>query len=52
VQDRVQLAAMFGGLAWLVSRVPVVRLHVQDGRRHLSSAAAAVAALSRAAVNP
>ena len=52
VQDRVQLAAMFGGLAWLVSRVPVVRLHLQDGRRHLSSAAAAVAALSRAAVNP
>jgi hypothetical protein len=52
VQDRVQLAAMFGGLAWLVGRVPVLRLHLRDGRRHLTLAAGAVAALSRAAVKP
>jgi hypothetical protein len=51
VQDRAQLAAMFGGLAWLVSRVPVLGLHLQDGRRQLSRAAGAVAALSRAAVD-
>jgi hypothetical protein len=52
VQDRAQLAAMFSGLAWLVSCVPVLRLHLRDGRRHLPRAAGAVAALSRAAVDP
>lgn len=52
VQDRTQLAAMFANIAWVAGRIPVVRLHVREGRRRLPDAAAEVAALARSLADP
>ena len=52
VQDRAQLTALFANIAWTAGRIPVVRLHVREGRRRLPGAAAEVAALARRLVDP
>jgi hypothetical protein len=52
VQDRTHLAAMFAHVAWIAGRIPVVRLHVREGRRRLPDAAADVAALARSLGDP
>jgi hypothetical protein len=46
VRDRGQLAAMFRGLTALVSRVPVARLNLREGKRQAREAAAEVLALA------
>jgi hypothetical protein len=48
VEDRRQLLHMFRGLSTLVTRVPVVRLNVCDGRRRLLETADEILALVRA----
>jgi hypothetical protein len=48
VEDRGQLADMFRALTSLVTRVPVARLHLRDGRREARQAAGEVLAIARA----
>jgi hypothetical protein len=51
VQDRHQLSQMFGNLAIVVARVPVVELGVRHGEPSLLRAADEVLALARAAMD-
>ena len=52
VEDRRQLAEMFRGLTSLVTRVPVARLNLRDGRRQVRDAATEVLAIARSLAAP